>query len=346
MRCGCRGNVDQNLRERVEKALGEVWRKPVRVTEAERLSAGASQEIWALTAVSEGSEAPLILRRPPGSDQEDDLASSMLTGKQVEIELQRTLHGLGINVPEVIAELDEDEGAGTAFIMERLPGVAVPQKILGDDSYAEARSVLIQQLADSLARVHNVSTADLPPLPRLSAAEQIDRFRGIVDACELHHPGLEVAFAWLDANLPTESTATLVHGDFRLGNVIVDYAGLSGIIDWELAHVGDPMSDLAWLCMRSWRFSRPDLPAAGLASRGELFDAYGKAASLDVDAGRLRFWEAFGNVRWAVICLLQVRRFLVASPEDSHIEHAAIGRRLDEALYDFFRLIDEQEYPL
>ena len=272
MRCGCRGNVDQDLRERVEGALREAWRKPVRVTEAERLSTGANQEIWALTAVSEGSETSLILRRPPGSEQEDELASSMLTGKQVEIELQRTLHGLGINVPEVIAELDDDAGAGTAFIMERLPGVAVPQKILGDDSYADARSVLIQQMADSLARVHNVSTADLPTLPSLTTADQLHRFRAIVDGCELQHPGL--------------------------------------------------------------------------ASRGELFEAYGKTANVDVDAERVRFWEAFGNVRWAVICLLQVRRFLIASPEDSHIEHAAIGRRLDEALYDFFRLIDDKEYPL
>jgi aminoglycoside phosphotransferase (APT) family kinase protein len=338
--------VDQDLRERVEGALREAWRKPSRVTEAERLSAGASQEIWALTAIADGTEIPLILRRPPESGQEDDLASSMLTGKQVEIELQRTLYDLGINVPEVIAELDDDAGAGMAFIMERLPGVAVPQKILGSDSYADARSALIQQMADSLARVHNVSTAALPPLPLLTAADQLARFRAIVDGCELHHPGLEVAFAWLDARQPTESTATLVHGDFRLGNVIVDHSGLSGIIDWELAHIGDPMSDLGWLCMRSWRFSRPELPAAGLGSRGELFDAYAKAANVDVDAERVRFWEAFGNVRWAVICLLQVRRFLVASPEDSHIEHAAIGRRLDEALYDFFHLIDEEEYPL
>jgi aminoglycoside phosphotransferase (APT) family kinase protein len=338
--------VDQELRERVEGALREAWRKPVRVTEAERLSTGANQEIWALTAVSEGSEAPLILRRPPGFDQEDDLASLMLTGKQVEIELQRTLHGLGINVPEVIAELDDGEGSGMSFIMERLPGVAVPQKILGDDSYAAARSALVQQMADSLARVHNVSTAALPPLPSLTAADQLNRFRVIVDGCELHHPGLEVAFAWLDAHRPTESTATLVHGDFRLRNVIVDHAGLSGIIDWELAHLGDPMSDLAWLCMRSWRFSRPELPAAGLGTRGQLFDAYAKAANVDIEPERVRFWEAFGNVRWAVICLLQVRRFLVASPEDSHIEHAAIGRRLDEALYDFFHLIDEEEYPL
>jgi len=154
-----------------------------------------------------------------------------------------------------------------AFIMERLPGVAVPQKILGDDSYADARSALVQQMADSLARVHNVSTAALPPLPLLTAADQLARFRAIVDGCDLHHSGLEVAFSWLDARQPTESTATLVHGDFRLGNVIVDHSGLSGIIDWELAHIGDPMSDLGWLCMRSWRFSRPELPAAGLGCR-------------------------------------------------------------------------------
>ena len=330
----------------MEGALRETWRKPVRVTEAERLSSGANQEIWALTAVADGREVPLILRRPPDSHQEEHLASLMLTGKQIEIELQRTLHGLGIRVPEVVAELDGGEGAGVAFVMERLPGVAVPQKILGDDSYAEARSVLIQQMADALARIHNVSTADLPPLPSLTATEQLGRCRAIVDGCELHHPGLEVAFAWLDANVPKAAIATLVHGDFRLGNLLVDHSGLSGIIDWELAHVGDPMSDLGWLCMRSWRFSRPELPAAGLGNRGELFDAYGKAANVDVEPERVRFWEAFGNVRWAVICLLQVRRFLVASPEDSHIEHAAIGRRLDEALYDFFRLIDDEEYPL
>lgn len=338
--------MDQGLRERVEGALSETWGKLVRVTETERLSAGASQEIWAFTAVGEGRKVALILRRPSQSDPEDRLASLVLTGRQVEIELQRKLHGLGINVPEVIAELRDEDGIGMAFVMERLPGTAVPQKILGDDSYGEARSVLIQQMAAALARVHSVSTADLPTLPCITAAEQLVRFRAIVDGCELHHPGLEVAFAWLEANLPTEATGTLVHGDFRLGNLIVDPTGLSGIIDWELAHLGDPMSDLGWLCLRSWRFSGPEFPAAGLGSRGKLFDAYANAANAAVDPERVRFWEAFGNVRWAVICLLQVRRFLVDSPEGSHIEHAAIGLRLDEALYDFFRLIDEKEYAL
>jgi len=87
------------------------------------------------------------------------------------------------------------------------------------------------------------------------------------------HPAFELALRWLAIYRPEPVASAVLHGDFRLDNLMVDETGLVAVLDWELAHVGDPVQDLAWLCVRSWRFGSP-LPAAGLGTREQLVEAY------------------------------------------------------------------------
>jgi hypothetical protein len=148
----------------------------------------------------------------------------------------------------------------------------------------------------------------------------------------------ELAFRVLEAARPAATRRVLVHGDFRMGNLMVGANGLNGVLDWELAHVGDPVEDLGWLCVPAWRFTRRDRPAAGLAEREQLLAAYERHAGLAVDPSELRWWELAGTLRWGVICVMQA--FAHLSGARSSVEHAVIGRRACEVEWDLLELLD------
>ncbi len=333
------------LARELKSALEQQWSLAVDIVKLERLSAGASQELWQFDAVSDGVTTPLILRHPPADDIEPEYETALTATRSCEGALQQVLYDQGVKVPRVVLALgsEDTEVRVGGFIMERLSGQALPRRVLTDIAYRDARTRLPHQLAEAIAKIHKVPVTVLPRLLPLSASAQIRLFREIADRFGMRHPGFEWALRWLEENCPPDAPPMLVHGDFRLGNFIVDEKGLCGIIDWELAHLGDPVEDLAWLCLRSWRFSRPEFAAAGLTSRKVLVDAYEEFSGLKVDPDRLLFWEGLGNIKWAAICLMQVSRYLSNSEKHSGIENAAIGRRFDEAIYDFFQLIDSGE---
>ena len=168
--------------------------------------------------------------------------------------------------------------------------------------------------------------------------DELDKYRAAADELELERPAFELAFRWLENNRPAAGDATFVHGDFRLGNLIVDEAGLSAVIDWELAHVGQPMEDLAWLCVKAWRFGGSE-PVAGIGSYDDLLEAYGAASGRPVDRAVLRWWEVLGSLKGGIMCGRQAQVHL--SGEYPSVELAAIGRRIVEQEQDVLRLIDE-----
>jgi aminoglycoside phosphotransferase (APT) family kinase protein len=152
------------------------------------------------------------------------------------------------------------------------------------------------------------------------------------------HPAFELAFRWLKRNLPAAAETTLVHGDFRMGNLIVGPEGVRAVLDWELAHTGDPMEDLAWMCVRSWRFGNDDMPVGGVGRREDFFGAYETASGRTVNREAVHWWEVFGNVRWGVICIMQARAYLDGFSKS--VELAAIGRRTAETEWEMLNLIE------
>jgi hypothetical protein len=135
---------------------------------------------------------------------------------------------------------------------------------------------------------------------------------------------------------PTPSGACVVHGDFRNGNLIVGDEGIRAVLDWELAHIGDPLEDLGWLCVKAWRFGSP-LPVGGFGTFDELVASYQAAGGAPVDDGALYWWVVLGTLRWGIICILQTLTHTTGAVRS--VELAAIGRRVCEVEWDLLELL-------
>lgn len=303
----------------------------------QRLSAGATLQTWAFDAVGDaGFSHPLILRRSPGG-----LRGAESLSLTLEAQLLRALAGSGVPVPEVLHTAVPEDGIGDGFLMTRIAGETIPRKILRDAAFADARPRLVAQLGAALGALHRTPTAGLPPLPLRSTRDSLDRLQQRCDALAAEgRPSAIFAHAlrWLHAHCPPDpATPRLVHGDFRIGNVIVDAAGLRAVLDWEIAHLGDPAEDLAWICLPPWRFGQIDRPVAGVGPRSELFAAWQAATGEPVDADRVRWWQMLGSLRWGVGCAGMHDWF--ASGRDPSVERAMIARRVSENELDLLRLL-------
>ncbi|MEY2996083.1 MAG: hypothetical protein RLZZ39_908, partial [Actinomycetota bacterium] len=256
------------------------------VADLTRLSGGASRETWRF----EADGRRLVLQRQRSGDVRD---------MGIEASVLRAAFHAGVRVPELVASgshTDPDNPLRASFmVLEHVEGETIARKILRDERFGAARAVLVRDMARALAALH---TVDPSPIAGLPSIDQVAQYRATLDDLNSRlgqaHPTFELAFRWLEANRPTSTRRTLVHGDFRLGNVMVDENGLRAVLDWELAHVGDPMEDLGWLCVRAWRFGSPH-PVAGIGEYDTLIAAYRDASGLDVDRDVIRWWEVLGT---------------------------------------------------
>ena len=318
----------------LQALAGNLARRGCQVSGLRRLSGGASQQTWAFELVTADGDIPLILRRAPPLQGERDVGSAGLATEAALIDAARAV---GVPAPAVRHVLQPADGIGKGFVMDRIAGETLGRRIVREPRLAGARRVLAQQCGRALARIHRVPLSVLPPLRRAGARGELDFQQALHRSHGTVRPVFEIAFQWLAANLPvTETAPVLVHGDFRNGNLIVDEAGLCAVLDWELAHIGDPMEDLGWLCVNSWRFGRDDLPVGGFGTREALFDGYA-AEGGTVDAGRVHFWEVLGTLKWGIVCETMAQAWLDGSERD--IEKAVIGRRASEAEIDLLALL-------
>jgi aminoglycoside phosphotransferase (APT) family kinase protein len=315
--------------------------RSVRLDALRLLTGGASRQTWSFDATIEdasghGQTLPLILRADP--------RRSELMTKGIEYALHESVFEHGVLAPRMHANGDDTLGM-PFFIMERIEGETIARRLIRDDAYAHTRAVLPGQLAAVLARIHAVpidapGARDLPaPAQGVSPAlHEIERYeKGYRAVTPDPHPAFELAFRWLRERAPAADERRLVHGDYRIGNVIFGPEGARSILDWELAHIGDPMEDIGWLCVRSWRFGGGK-PVGGIGEREDFYTAYEAAGGAPVDPERVRYWEAFGNLRWGVTCIVQVKMYL--SGASSSIELASIGRRVAETEWELLKLME------
>jgi len=299
-----------------------------------RLSGGASQETWSFDIVHPNGNIGAILRRAPVGY---GAAPTRAAGLNAEATLMQLAHDAGLPSPPVLHVLQPQDELGTGFIMARVEGETIARKILRDDQFAQARPKLARQLGKVLAGIHGLSLTQLPELRRMTATREIDELERDYRSFDWPRPVFELALRWLrDRDPGPPQQVTLVHGDFRHGNLIIGPDGVRAVLDWELAHTGDPMEDLGWVCVNSWRFGEIDKPVGGFGSREELFAGY-EAAGHRVDPARVMFWEVMGTLRWGVMCCGMMQRF--RSGPDYSMERAMIGRRSSETEIDLLRLL-------
>ena len=334
----------EEMRERLESFVGiQDGIGDVRIENVRSMPGGASKETWALDVFykEHGREhaQPMILRLNRASPL------PVAIQPRQEFTVLEAAYREGIPVPRPFW-FGDDSLSNPFYLVERIEGETIARRLLRDDDYARARQVVPLQLARILAGIHRIPVEEhgLHTLPKRSQAES--PARGELEFYEElflrlapePHPALELGIRWLKEHAPKSDEQVLVHGDYRLGNVMFGPEGVRAILDWELAHLGDPMEDLGWISVRSWRFGNDAKPIGGMGDREDFYQAYSKAGGYPLDRARINYWEIFGNLKWGIICILQAIPFLEGTSKS--IELGSLGRRTAEMELELLNLIE------
>ena len=307
-----------------------------RVEAAQRLSGGASMETWAFVLASPAGREEMILRRRGAKAYDPDGSHISLPA---EAALFRAVAAQGAPAPPLAHLCDEADGLGEAHVTRRIAGETLGRRIVADPRFEAVRPRLAAQCGEIVAKIHATAPPAEAQLPLETGPAVLARYETTYRLMDCERPILELAFRHLNAHAPEPLEPVLVHGDFRNGNLVVDpQAGVAAVLDWELAHRGDPAEDLGWICVNSWRFGRPDRPVGGFGDYADLLDGYARAGGAPVSLPRLRYWQAVGSLKWAVMCLKMYASW--ATGTTTSVERPMIGRRVSEAEIDLVHLLE------
>jgi aminoglycoside phosphotransferase (APT) family kinase protein len=313
------------MRDRFQRALSDVLGREVEISEPVLLAGGASKEAWAVDADGE----PLLVRRAAvGVIHRHTLSLAD------EFAVLRVAHEAGVKVPRPYGYVAELAGR-EAFVMERLDGETIGRRIVQRPELAAAREALPVQLAEELAKIHAIPPERVPFLHETRFERMVEE----LDEVGEPHPAIELGLWWLRENRPPLRPPVLAHGDYRIGNVVVGERGLVGILDWEFAHLDDPVRDLGFGLVRAWRFGVDDRRLGGIGDVEPYLERYNELTGFDVRPEELDYWELAGNVGWAIGCLTQAQRHL--SGQDRSVELAILGRLGAEVEYEICHLLEK-----
>lgn len=305
----------------------------------ERLSGGASMETWAFAVDGPKGRQELILRRRPPSATPTESEDGRAVGLAVEAALIRAASAAGVPAPPVAHVCTDEDGLGEAYVMGRVAGETLGRKIVGDPRFEAVRPKLARQCGELLGRLHAVTPPAGLTLRVADAAAELDKYEEVYRQSGAERPVIELAFRHLRTRAPAARTPVLVHGDFRNGNLMIDpEKGVAAVLDWELAHLGDPAEDLGWLCVNSWRFGRADKPVGGFGDYQDLLEGYAAGGGHDVDLSQVLYWQALGSLKWGVMCLIMYMSFQTNT--EAGVERAVIGRRVSETEIDILRILE------
>lgn len=294
------------------------------VGDVRRLSGGANLESWYFACGGGG----FVMRRAPSAEWMKERQIDLAT----EAEVIRRAYAGGVLAPEVVGDLEPRDDLGIGFVMRAIAGTADPKTII-----AEAAPDMIGDIATALARIHALDPSGLD-LPELDPAAGVARLTEQFEFFGGDRPVIALGLHWLRENTPPPLPPKLNHGDLRIGNVMAQHGRITGVLDWELAHLGDPHEDLAFGCMTVWRFGS-DQPAFGIASLEEFFAAYGTAGGAPVDQDRFRWWLVYRTVWWALGCLRMGHYWREGT--DRSLERVVVGRRASEQELDLLLILDD-----
>ncbi len=324
--------------EKLEVVLSRAFSGFERLSKSERLSGGASQETYRIEIIENGKPKELAMRRSPGGENVDPTPGH--PGLAAEAQLMGAARNAGVPEPKVHYVLAPEDGLGDGFVMEWLEGITLGAKVVRDPTLDEIRPTLARRCGEVLARIHAIdleSSGLSSCLDLLTPADYVEQTWQRYRDFDTAQPMIDYTARWLLDNLSGDFQPSLVHNDFRNGNIMFDENGIVAVLDWEVAHIGDPMRDLGWICTNSWRFGRSDLPVGGFGLYQDLFDGYESVSGNKVDPERVRWWEVFGSFWWAIGCLGMAEHYRTGP--DKTVERPAIGRRSSECQVDCVNLL-------
>ena len=304
----------------------------------ERLSGGASQETYCLTVNLGSGKTRLALRRAPVELAETEHPER--PGIAGEISLIRAAYAANVPVPHIILPFEAEDELGEGFIMQWLEGETLGARIVRVENLKSVRPKLAYQCGQALARIHNidVQTTQLDTfLQTVDPGESVNVMWDTYRELATPQPMIDYTARWLKDNIPQDTRTALVHSDFRNGNLMINGEGICAVLDWELAHLGDPMRDLGWICTNSWRFGKTELAVGGFGEREDLFQGYEDECGKRPNAAHVKFWEVFGSFWWAIACLGMAKHYRTAS--EKSVERPGIARRTSECQIDLVNLL-------
>ncbi len=330
-------SIDE-LRDKLERYITDQTGSAAKIERMTPLAGGASRDSWMVDIVLDGEPQRLVMRR----DFPTSMNDNALTREQ-EFRLMQRAYESGVSVARMRWLCTDLDVLGLPFfIMDFVEGISIGRKVVQVPELAHARDVLPEQMAAQLAKIHTMQIDDLEFLQRPRTdpiTHVIAETYTLLDNLGLHIPAFEFALRWAQRTAPDCTRVTFTHGDFRVGNLLVDPNGLTAVIDWEFAHVGDPREELGYVCMRDWRFGNDHLRMGGLSDRERFIRAYEAHSGVEIDRRAVDWWEVMGNIRWGIICLSQAERHL--SGRDPSVELASLGRRSAEMQLEALRMIEQ-----
>jgi aminoglycoside phosphotransferase (APT) family kinase protein len=313
------------MREALQPALSQALGREVEISEPVLLAGGASKEAW---SVDVGDERLLVRRAERGVGPRDTLSL------EDEFAVLQAAYEAGVKAPRPYAYIPDLSGR-EAFVMERLEGDTIGRRIVQKEELARAREALPVQMAEELAKIHAIPAARVAFLPDAKLERMVEE----LDEVGEPHPAIELGLWWLQENRPRAREPVFVHGDYRIGNLVVGEDGLVGVLDWEFAHLDDPARDLAFALVRAWRFGVPEKRLGGVGPVEPYLERYNELTGFEVQPYELDYWELAGNVGWAIGCLTQMQRHLTG--RDRSVEFATLGRLGAEVEYEICNLLEK-----
>ena len=301
----------------------------------DRLWGGAIRETWRFEALGSETAHSLVLRRSPGGKPVvEGLALAS------EARLLELVRGIGVPTPCVYWVLGPSDGLGEGFLAGCPAGEFRPRRILRSPALAAVRPQLAHQCGELLARLHAAPTFGLDGLEERAPEQQFEELLACYEAAEYPRPTFELAFCWLGDHMLDPVPPVLVHGDFRNGKLVVGEDGVRTVLDWELAHLGDPAEDLGLLCAPYWRFGALEQAVGGFGSREDLLAGYSTAGGAEIDPRRVRFWEIFAMLRQGIRCMT----LLAGENAERAVERASVGRRASAAELELLASLAPSEH--
>lgn len=317
--------------------LTDAFEAPVTVSGLRASSAGARRANLLFDAHVAGRTLALVATILPTSEIEQNPITA-------EAGVRALAERHGVPVPHIHATCtDAGYVGGPFFVSDRVDGETVPRRVLRLVHAEGIGDLVAAQVGEALARLHAIDPAEAPAdLARVRAQnpaeEALAAAEDLVRDLLADRPAFALGLRWLERNLPgPPPRRSIVHIDVRTGNIIVSCDGLRAVLDWEGAHArGDPMQDLAWPALRTWRFRGDGREIGGLAGRAPFFAGY-EAAGGTVDVERFHWWKVLGTLRWGAGLADQAAAHL--DGRFRSVVMAASGRRVPELEWDLLMLL-------